>query len=1137
MDKACYIHASLHRFTAVGASTVVKYFTDGALRVGVDRTLWDILHDGESQIFSLICHNTNGLALDDLLREVIDRYTTQELEDANEEDRPAQVEPFGEGLLADAFDDDMISFASNEPVKAREILNPIPRHVVQYDGTPLRNKVAATQLLHLPIQLKARLDRAMQSSVTGSLCTVHASQWSAQGEAYRYSGALGAALMPLRGQGLMDFAAILDELTSFPELERLTNIRKEPKTPPYAAPAPSISHWDFVGEQPRTDQWLVGMGQTVQLDPDAAPEPSRDAIRFHQIDTQAQATSGRIRMPQGISVMPILGEDKDDEPEQTLAQLNSDFTALLGPPTLSDEESQESAEDTDSDKRPGGIAISGQTGFAALFSKGQKSANVPAAQVADPSSALTRSVPQIVSSDSGSTADSVPQGSVPAASSLETPATLDDSFPIYDRRYANVDSIGLTGDAANQAKWELENLRPTASISTSRPLRTKDQLMLARHAGADPDSSLRDAVGLSRLKHQDRDADRRPALHTSSLTPATYADTKLGGDELWAYKLVAADVRGRTGHLVDTSDVALAFRVTTEQFPALPSSSAPATRLPRKHAMPKNQPQVWHAEQGDNSQPSLAQVEGLLVDVSESPATSATSTVKLPQKALTPKVLKDADHEHVLDDRASDSDTVVERMKPDVGTPSKRRTMKQQAKKGTAAKGKARKPSVKSKVVLELPDPLPKPKAKKVLEPVQFQAAAAERKSGLSDGECKNELQGVFNERVSQQLLTQDVDAAPGLLVQFGIALLDQQHASTSGPAIAVADMQRLLDRDTAISAPPDRRGLVKFLSSLCTAHQDAAHLLSLPGILSSQHDRGSGSFMDAWCAEAPWDLRCEIFYEVEVTDVDKVRWLIVVRSNDGSNVNVSHVPQEPSAVYVQYPHHVWDARIQLHRTEGPTPTTDFVGAAKTFAKTFNTLKEAKGIPAIEADVPDIGELPAFMVQRVVAKRCFSQAIPLKSANVSVDKEPDTSHDQQILATWVVSQVWDLILQFNDALDGEAGLLAVAGTEAEMLERGRLWWETSLELKDGLCKSTAEPDNEQQCQTLHALERLLGEIVGECGLDNIGLGQYYGMDMEDLAEVLQPARPPRTKGRNGRGTGKGRVRAAIEEDAGYIPFW
>nr|OQO22916.1 hypothetical protein B0A51_11090 [Rachicladosporium sp. CCFEE 5018] len=1147
MDQACYVHGSLYRFTPTAARTIIKHFTDGAARVVADRTSWDLVHDGHNQIFALICHSTHGFALDELLRDVTDRYVAQELDDASEEDRQPQVELFGESALNETFDDDAIPTVSDEPLEVGGPPVPLSSHVVQRDGMKSREKVAAMQLSQLPIQLRARFSGVLPDSSTKNLTTVRASQWDGQQGPYCYSGEIGTALSPLSGQEHMDLTALLDELTPFSPLERLTDIRKEAQIPLDAASPPIERHWEFVGEQPRTNQWLVGMGETTELlSPDAAPVPSKDAIRYQQIATQAQETSGRIRMPQGVSSMPSQGENVDDEPEQTMEQLHSAFTALMKRPAVSDEASNESAAETDSDAGSGGVGIAGQTGWAKLLGNGQKSVDDRVRQANEQSSALTCIVPQVIISDSESTADTVPQGSGPPTSSHETPATVEDSFPTYERRYAQVDGIGLMGDAANQAKWELENRHPAASVSTSRPLRTKDQVMLARQACAVPEANPREPSTLASLKHMNGNADRKAASSLATLTPATYADTKLGGSESWADKVVPAQVAQRTGHLIDTSYVADAFRATPEQFPALTSRISPSMRLPVKQAKTAHEPQAWQREQGNSGQPGYAHAEGLLIDVSASTTTNentSTSTVKLPKhKALPPKMLKIVDCERGPHKQRRDDDTVIERLQPDTDEPPKRRsTMKQKAqnkaKKGKGSKSKASKPALKGKAMLELPDPPPMPKAKRVPELVPLQAASIKQKADICDVDRDDAQQGIFTERVLKLLLTQDGEAAPALVVQFGIVLLHRQDTETVVQAVAVADMQRQLDAGNDATVLVDPRAQAKFLTRLCTAHQDAAHLLSLPCMLSHQRDGDPRSFMDAWCAQAPFDLRSEILYEVEVMDIDKVRWLIVVCPKDDRDVDVSYIPQEPSKMCVHYPHHVWDARIQLRRKGGPTPTAEILQAAKTFAKTFNSLGELTGLPAIEADVPDIGELPAFTVQRVVAKRRFSQAIPLKSSNMSTDMGPDTCADQKILATWHVDQSWNLILNINDALDGEAGLLAAAGTEAEMLERDRLWWEASLELNDGLCKTATTADSEHQMQTLGAFERTLGEIMGECGLDNVGLGEYYGMDLEELAEVLQPAVPAKTKGRTRRGTGRGKIRAAIEEDVGYTPFW
>ena len=113
----------------------------------------------------------------------------------------------------------------------------------------------------------------------------------------------------------------------------------------------------------------------------------------------------------------------------------------------------------------------------------------------------------------------------------------------------------MTGDAANQAKWENENATPLSSQrKKARGVRTYESIRAERAQSV-----------LGTPSAHKSDVYERPV---SGVTPMSYSETPLGGNEPWANNVVGPYPTGRMGILIDTDDNGIdAGQAKTPTFP------------------------------------------------------------------------------------------------------------------------------------------------------------------------------------------------------------------------------------------------------------------------------------------------------------------------------------------------------------------------------------------------------------------------------------------------------------------------------------------------------------------------------------------------------------------------------------------
>jgi hypothetical protein len=426
--------------------------------------------------------------------------------------------------------------------------------------------------------------------------------------------------------------------------------------------------------------------------------------------------------------------------------------------------------------------------------------------------------------------------------------------------------------------------------------------------------------------------------------------------------------------------------------------------------------------------------------------------------------------------------------------PRLHRTMRQQAggskkqQKKKNAKSNSSRSTTHRPAVLELPSPPPPPGPKR--KPSTDVKADAKAQAPVEPDRSIH-----IEKAISDLFWSSSLDEElAGVEVRFGLALMTDAEDLIADRGSRFEDMQEKLDE-----LPPQNRSAL-FQLALGRRHEDAVYLLKLPTTLSGSLSpyAGEARLVETFFDEKSHGIRERKLYEINITVPGSHEWLLVFDQDAPEDVKISlleDVQQKPS-IYVHYPERVWDARIRARSSESnkhPELDKDLHRTIKTFLKTFDTTRGVSGggsktealdgLPDFEAVVPD----NAFVVTNVLAKRELTR-------NLITHRSEDTTSP---LPSWVVSQVWDLLVKPSSLTRaGGSSVTVFAKDEKAMCFEGRLWWEAALLY-------------EKAPQEEGVVETLLNEIVAK--LDAVGMP----------AVTAAKAKPDKGK--------------KAKED--YVPFW
>lgn len=676
-----------------------------------------------------------------------------------------------------------------------------------------------------------KVAKAIQNGFT---CRAVSSKTGARG--FVFNGGLGHPLPPIDESHEAALLAMAPFHTIVSSVAKPAGQSKEADS--------GVRYWRFKeGQEVRTSQWLAGMGATEQYDPDEAPVIPRDAKKLlvvGQNPALGNPALGRVRVPKGMQTLQTAIDSEDDSSDDD-GPANRGFQSLLQPKRVQDardtDSTSEASHDSDS-------TASGQPGsFSALLRRNAddntQPSNVQATAIYDEQASAASAYaavaksgmkPTQVSTSSGD--GEVEQSEAPSDVQRVSSAHHEEAFPSYGKEWAVVDTAGVTGSAASQARWELKHGGPP-----KRRLKSGVHLVArpSKNLSPEPIGSAPMSLRSGRSMQPPQNLPAPPAL--------TFASTARNGirtepdlpvsDQPWVNMVVQQ--RTPSGRLIDDK--------------APPKFGA--VRLPPGLGSP---PGLHAANRNLNSQrlqqmqqsTTAEQSQGYLISLEETETPSSSTwgwpPLGLPRKPLQP--VRQVEH-------LSTEDGISERLKPVEDEPGlKKYTMRQKAqKKGKNKTGTISK--AKGKAELPKPDPVPPPRPKKENKSsemgklgknldVKSKAPLIDSVSGSTpairtasrshhvdrpeNGEADMSAQEPEPPQSELQKLlsaAQSQDREARLEVQFGLALF-----SHTDKALCKAPF-------TAQSFAAGAVRSVDFLPRLTTSTGDATHLLGFPETLS----------------------------------------------------------------------------------------------------------------------------------------------------------------------------------------------------------------------------------------------------------------------------------------------------------------
>ncbi|GAB7326722.1 hypothetical protein MBLNU13_g10674t1 [Cladosporium sp. NU13] len=947
---AHYLHATLEQFNRVAVQEVIRRFEGVATTIEIGPGPYSLRYDERDHVFSLNCQSHVGVALNEKLGHIIRDYVAS---------GASTVKRFAECDTEDLFCDDEEELEEEVSPPLVDTLPP-DIHVANFDGINPSGKAKTFRLKELPHALGIRAKNRCEN--LANAISFRRVRWDQSSEKHLFDGSVGQKLPELSKEERSDFTTLL-EILAFSEFTAKITI------PTSRDPEPGLRYFESVGERPTVSQWLEGTGNARQVDPEDEPEMHGDAQRFASGLSLQPNTLGRVRKPLGMDLSELREPETAIQSERSEEQINNSFAALMKSDANDDSDTESS--ETSSDEasiiegiKPGTIAE--LVGAASDLSVAEE-----LTQPSDWSAIDNGADAALVRATTGRGR----AGGVLAAG--QKPLQPEESFPKYDKSYANVDGVGLCGDAVNQVNWENENAIELWTRRNNSAPRTYELLALSR------------AESVTKFRQAGRHPQSTPI---TSITPMSYAETPLGGDEPWANNIVAPTITVPTGTLISTNESVNGDGRSKTQlfppglFPPLGSSGKQQIKKPKASA----------ARMGNSS-------------------TKTSSNAMITQPA-SHHGSKYEEAEELL--MAFDDDNLppIERLQPQQeASPRLYHTMRQQASKNKNQKKKPRVDNSKTGVPrpanLELASQLPAPKPRRETKSSELQKQRHHAKS-------VQPVEPTSLVRLQQAIVSllesssHDHDAGkPDIVIQFGLALMTNAEKLAASKALRCVELQNELDKLSAQRTT--------FLTALGRKNRDGVYLLRLPTTLPGSESpyAGSSQLTSAWTDGDEYGIIDRRLYEITIVAPGGREWRLVFDHNTPEDVQFTLADVNQQSVYVHYPMRVWDARVQLLPAAGSEPESAFKSKIMTFLKTLDTPKASDDErPFFEATMPDA----AFRVANVTAKRVLTTK--LRSG------------------TWKVTQACDLHMKLN------RGSVTAYGKLGEIMEQeGRIWWEAALQ--------------------------------------------------------------------------------------------
>nr|POF12740.1 hypothetical protein CFP56_09892 [Quercus suber] len=905
MAEAHYFHATLYRFVTPEARAEVVTRFNAAIADVTARCWYDV--------------EAHGFEADECLGEIIDQYVEEELQAAMHEERPASVEWFA-NVFADSLPPDPDNADASEPIEgpappssSRLPLKVATVFIIDTEGVPSTH-VRFLQSKHMPKEVVRRIlvDPLNQKLVRAisrghRACAVRLIVGKQQ---HIYNGRIA--------RRAYDAAAVDDDwLRAVNIWPRLQSARGDAPGQPTGDVQPSKDEqsrrWNLKGKQPTVSQWLADIGEGEPSGRVEEADLPQDAklMLANSLKSYDTAPLGNILIPEGVALLP--SPEEEEEPERDSDDDSITFSELLrglGPCRRSSQVSQSQTQGLAAEKRNNGGKSHIQAGSAQQASSGapmkrqglgpdqRKSGPVHWEPVTDQHATVTGS------------------GDVFTENGTELTQNMTPSVV--------TDKLGIRGNAAIQARWQLDRAVLHQQRKASRP--------------TVPSSGLRFRDPSHNLAHEPTRREPTEVTRATATGDSSDSSSEKCSDFMTWDDVLDSQADPASGDVLDTSDGPQNVSVKPPpELSSLPNSGERAVPVSKdvqrlRNELTKTAPRV------DQNSPLI----DLSEDGSVSPLPRKFELLSFHSPPLVPS-------RRQAPAAPATSAGIRERLAEQSEEPPVKYTMRQQA--GGKGKSKVQPQGSRPNVQLPLPDWKSSPQKRRDQEgdKVKPVASRSTHDDGLTSASDEPEH---FNLIVLEHFLRDTKlmlgDKTFDIVVHFGRVYLEFPDEIPQN--MDTADLAKKIS--SAAQQPP-----VAFLSRLTQSDADAIHMLGLGSDPSGA--RSAPSF----------------FYDVHV------------RSTEGQVhvLRYRHEPKRPTAgtdlpsnsgsevvsvadAYMLFPYRPFDAHVaaETHACENDSMLADFTAFMASARSSANLTSQGSNDPSFEAHV-SVG----LRIEKIHARTCF----------------------------------------------------------------------------------------------------------------------------------------------------------------------
>ncbi|KAF2773252.1 hypothetical protein EJ03DRAFT_124682 [Teratosphaeria nubilosa] len=446
---AQYFHATLYQFGDAARHEVIKRF-NASMRDPAARCTYN----ADEHCFSLVCPpGPIGPQADEELAEILSSYITEAQRTAEGSDEPSEITRFPESSYEVEVDDAPLRY---DPSHEAEGLQPedVPRvsrllHVINMEGA---STLRFFKLDALPQGLWERtltpraMTRKKYTENGSTLRSVTASDWL-------FNGRVGQPLPPISA---LEETTMLS-MAPFARLEGTAELQEQPCT---------VTPWRFKGSAVSTSQWLQGLGQIEQDDPEQEQQNVPREFQKMMVAEQSHQNPalGRVRVPAGVAdpQQDSVSEGESDGRSADAEAAETGFKSLLAGDAQSDSSEEEESlanEGVGGTKKSFMHLLRGAPPASPSSSKPQSNLRPEASQFVPPSRPAVDSPPA-----DRLASDITPVRAPPAESSLSAGGTETggfDDFGSYGPQWAVYRNGMLQADPRIMAEWQHEHPAPT----------------------------------------------------------------------------------------------------------------------------------------------------------------------------------------------------------------------------------------------------------------------------------------------------------------------------------------------------------------------------------------------------------------------------------------------------------------------------------------------------------------------------------------------------------------------------------------------------------------------------------------------------------------------------------------------------